>query len=461
MKLFSSLFVDSTVVTGTLDGGLLQSSRFGKNVESRGYILAPEVAHYVAAASQERLQAGRMLLADIYSGERPSIFEECPEVELAIKTSPYFMPSRVGCQALRNCQWDMELDLDWTVQQCSTSNQFEVKSIESDSGGVGGFVYSALIYEEFLKSIAWNGGVIPQDGSDYFKRYLAALSTLARKEGGRAAVYWGADMLPLLEGIPVLQEWHASSDVLVLGPWNRGQLDYSGKGLVFSGLPISVISLRFPIEILDPSLLEYGNVQNELQTQSYREQSLQGFWQRWLEGLWGFTRIINPIGSHLFIDKAIVGLLPTLVRYYLGQEPLITSPKYYPLYLHDLKLNTELAAAIEASPEKWVIKERKVTGEGRGTHILRYLSDARHVDLLAAVAANPVDYVAQEFIEDYLIAVGSSRTRTIEFRTIAWSIDGRSEVLPQVVARTSPSGEPRTSAGRQKNSLLPVLLPAN
>ena len=140
-------------------------------------------------------------------------------------------------------------------------------------------------------------------------------------------------------------------------------------------VPVDVIYRRIDDDFLDPTV--------------FRADSMLG-----VPGLVsayraGYVTLANAIGTGVADDKVIYAYVPKIIKYYLGQEPLLAS------------VNTYLAS--EPSDRKFilenvpnlVIKAANEAG-GYGMLIGPAATKAECDDFRAKVAANPRNYIAQD-----------------------------------------------------------------
>jgi uncharacterized circularly permuted ATP-grasp superfamily protein len=102
----------------------------------------------------------------------------------------------------------------------------------------------------------------------------------------------------------------------------------------------------------------------------------------------GNVAICNAIGGGIADDKAIYTYMPEIIRFYLGQEPIL---KNVPTY--NLRRKDDLAYALE-NMEKLVIKE--VHGSGGYGMLVGPASTKKQVaEFRAKVKADPANFIAQ------------------------------------------------------------------
>ena len=117
----------------------------------------------------------------------------------------------------------------------------------------------------------------------------------------------------------------------------------------------------------------------------------------------GNVTLVNAIGTGVADDKVVYRFVPDLIRYYLGEEPLLPNVETYAGAL------PEDLAQIRAHLRELVIKPANGSG-GYGIVIGPQASDAELEEVEAAILAHPRDWIAQPLID---------------FSTIPTFIDGR------------------------------------
>ncbi len=185
---------------------------------------------------------------------------------------------------------------------------------------------------------------------------------------------------------------------------------------------VDVIYRRIDDEFLDPV--------------AFRSDSLLG-----VPGLLGAARagnvtLANAIGNGAADDKGVYPFVPDLIRYYLGEEPLIDNVATYLCWEPD-----QMEMVLERI-DQLVVKPVAEAG-GYGIVIGPHADAATLEATAAAVRANPRNYVAQEVIQlsthpTYID--GELRPRHIDLRPFVLSGD-RVEVVPGGLTRVAlPEG---------------------
>lgn len=106
----------------------------------------------------------------------------------------------------------------------------------------------------------------------------------------------------------------------------------------------------------------------------------------------GNVAIINAPGNGVADDKGIYYFVPSMIKYYLGEEPILkNAPTYIPYYENDMKY-------ILDNIEKLVIKDVSEAG-GYGVVFGRDLSKEKLEELKGFINKNPRRFIAQEIID--------------------------------------------------------------
>jgi len=108
----------------------------------------------------------------------------------------------------------------------------------------------------------------------------------------------------------------------------------------------------------------------------------------------GNVAIMNAPGNGVADDKGIYYFVPKMIKYYLGEEPILSNaPTYLPYFEKDKKYIFE-------NIEKLVIKDVAEAG-GYGVMFGHSMSKIQLDDLKTIITANPRRFIAQELIEFY------------------------------------------------------------
>jgi uncharacterized circularly permuted ATP-grasp superfamily protein len=157
---------------------------------------------------------------------------------------------------------------------------------------------------------------------------------------------------------------------------------------------------------------------------------------RLLAGPWlqGRLRLVNAFGVGVGDDKLAHAYVEDMVRYYLGEEPLVGSVRTY-----DLGRPEVLEEALDRL-EELVVKPRSGYG-GEGVVICPHAEPADVERTRAAVVESPADYVAQELIvlsEHLTVIDGEFAPRHVDLRPFVFLGAGdTASVLPGGLTRVA------------------------
>lgn len=118
----------------------------------------------------------------------------------------------------------------------------------------------------------------------------------------------------------------------------------------------------------------------------------------------GNVALINAPGNGIADDKGIYYFVPKMIRYYLGEEPILkNAPTYLPFYEEDMKYSLEHFDTL-------VWKDVAEAG-GYGVQFGSSMSAQQKEDFIALLKENPRRFIAQEVIDflDLDIMEGTER----------------------------------------------------
>ena len=157
---------------------------------------------------------------------------------------------------------------------------------------------------------------------------------------------------------------------------------------------------------------------------------------RLLEEPWlaGRLALVNAFGTGVGDDKLAHAYVEDMVRYYLGEEPLVASVRTY-----DLGRGEVLEEALDRLDEL-VVKPRVGHG-GEGVVICPHAERADVERIRAAVTASPEDYIAQELVTlscHATVLDGALEPRHVDLRPFVFlGPDGAAGVLPGGLTRVA------------------------
>ena len=150
-------------------------------------------------------------------------------------------------------------------------------------------------------------------------------------------------------------------------------VDYNGHHA-----PVGVVYRRISDDFLDPM--------------AFRADSLIGVPNLFNVLRKGNVAIINAPGNGVADDKGIYYFVPKMIRYYLGEEPiLMNAPTYLPFYEEDMKFVLD-------NFDRLVLKDVAEAG-GYGVVFAEKLTRQQKEDFIALLKAEPRRFIAQEVID--------------------------------------------------------------
>ncbi|CAA9251311.1 MAG: Protein containing domains DUF404, DUF407, partial [uncultured Blastococcus sp.] len=201
-------------------------------------------------------------------------------------------------------------------------------------------------------------------------------------------------------------------------------------------LPVDVLYRRFDDGLLGAFRTATGQPLESLLTEAVRT---------------GRLGLANVPGNELADDAATYAWVPAMVRFYLGEEPLLA----------------QVPTWVLADPEQWdQVRDRlhelvltPVAGYGgRGAVVGPDCSAAELASLQAEVAAAPYRFVAQEPVAATTVptlAEGGLQPRAVDLRVLSVAADlGRATALPAPLTRVAarPGAAPALWDGGSKDT---------
>ncbi len=146
----------------------------------------------------------------------------------------------------------------------------------------------------------------------------------------------------------------------------------------------------------------------------------------------GNVTIANAVGNGVADDKAVYAYVPALIRYYLGEEPVLPNVETYLLW------EAEQRAEVLRRLDELVVKPVAESG-GHGIVIGPQASDAELDACRERITANPRGYIAQELV------LLSTHPTLVEERLEPRHIDLRPFVLSGERIEVIPGGLTRVA----------------
>ena len=157
----------------------------------------------------------------------------------------------------------------------------------------------------------------------------------------------------------------------------------------------------------------------------------------WLRGQVG---LVNAFGAGVADDKLAHAYVPDMIRFYLGQEPLLPSVRTYDLAV------PEALEDVLSRIDELVVKPREGSG-GNGVVIGPHAEEADTAATAEAVRRRPEGYVAQE-----LYPSRATRRWSTGASSRATSTCGRSSSWPASARRRCPAGSRASRSRRARSS---------
>jgi uncharacterized circularly permuted ATP-grasp superfamily protein len=148
----------------------------------------------------------------------------------------------------------------------------------------------------------------------------------------------------------------------------------------------------------------------------------------------GAVTISNGVGNGVADDKAVYPYVPTIVRYYLGEEPLLPNVRTY-----DLR-DPEQRAHVLPRLDRMVVKPVDGSG-GYGIVVGSQASDAELATAAANIEADPRGWIAQPIValstSPTLVEGGRLAPRHLDLRPFAVNDGEKVWVLPGGLTRVA------------------------
>jgi uncharacterized circularly permuted ATP-grasp superfamily protein len=152
----------------------------------------------------------------------------------------------------------------------------------------------------------------------------------------------------------------------------------------------------------------------------------------------GRVTIANAIGNGVADDKAVYPYVPALIRYYLGEEPILPNVDTYDLS------DPDQLEYVAARIDRMVVKPSDASG-GYGLVMGPSASDAQLAQAIRDVRANPRGWIAQPVVTfstcPTVVDGGAIAPRHVDLRPFAVNSGTGVHVLPGGLSRVAlPEG---------------------
>jgi len=384
---------------------LLQGITFTVYSDGRGterlfpFDLIPRIVpqsewRHIERGLAQRVMALNLFLQDVYGKQR--IFKDRQISRSLVYSCPHFRREMIGLEVPRGIHTHIcGIDL---VRDSKTGEFYVLEDNVRTPSGISYVLENRLVMTRTFPDAFQDYEVLPVD-------------------------HYPAELSRILHSLSPHGEDDAQIVLLTPGIYNSAYFEHSflaqqmgielveGRDLVVDGDVVFTKTIH-GLQRVD---VIYRRVDDEfLDGLSFRADSLLG-----VPGLMGAYRagnvaLANAVGNGVADDKAIYAYVPTFIRYYLGEEPILRSVDTYLCtrpadYAYVLDHLSELVV--------------KAVGESGGYGMLMgpTASHAKIEDFRRAIEANPRNYVAQPVIPlsrvpSYNPATGGMAGRHVDLR---------------------------------------------
>jgi len=355
----------------------------------------------LAAGLSQRARALGAFLADAY-GERRIVSEGVMPAGV-IEAADHFVPSMLGV-AIRPEAFVAGLDL-------VRGDDGQLRVLEDNTRTPSGLVYAAAARAAVSDRLPCGPGVLDPGG---------AFELLGRTL--RAADPTGDPSIVLLSDGPSNAAWYEHGEI--------------GRRL---GIPVV---LPGDVMVRKGRLHAWlGGGRTRQIDVVYRRTDVDGLRDRagratWLADLLlapvrrGTLAVVNPFGAGLADDKLVHAYVEEMVRFYLGEEPLLASVRT--LDLSDDAIRAEALGSLD----EFVVKPRGGYG-GAGVVVCRHSSSADLASLARDIERAPTEFIAQETVNlctHPTVCDGRLEPRHVDLRPFVF---GGGDVAPAALTRVA------------------------
>jgi uncharacterized circularly permuted ATP-grasp superfamily protein len=376
----------------------------------------------------QRLKALNRFIDDLYN-ERAVVADGVFPADV-LAASPDYLPE---CRGMRPafgvwahiCGSDLVRDSDGTVYVLEDNLRIP--------SGVGYMLENRMVAKRTFADLFRRQSIMPVD--DYPDQLLRLLCSLAPPEAGPSpnavvltpgiynSAYFEHSYLAQRMGIPLVE----GGDLLV-GPDRQVFMRTIG-----GQVPVHVIYRRVEDRFLDPDVWEPDSTLG-----------CRGLMSAWRAGQ---VAIANAPGAGVADDKVVYAWVPELIRYYLGEQPILPNVQTYRCCYPE-ELSYVLAHAAEL-----VLKPANESG-GHGLTIGDRASRAELDRAIAAVKADPRGWVAQPILRL------STAPTLCDGRLAARHVDLRPFILSGQSTYVTKGGLTRVACARARWSSTPARVAA-
>ena len=322
----------------------------------------------VSRGLAQRLRALNRFIDDIYNRQK-ILAEDVVPAELVL-TSPNFRAECVGMKPAQSA-WANVCGTD--LVRDNAGHFFVLEDNLRVPSGVSYMIENREVTKRVLPELFYDHSILPVD--DYPSRLFEMLASLAPRERKRPNIvvltpgiynsaYFEHAYLAREMGVELVE----GGDLIV------SEDNYVQMNTVDGPVRVDVIYRRINEEFLDPEVFEKDSVLG-----------VAGLMRAWKSGN---VSIANSPGSGVADDKAIYAFVPTIIRYYLKQEPILHNIRTYlcrdPRHLEFVLKNIK----------KLVVKPVNESG-GYGILVGPHSTDLERSKYIKRLEKNPENYVAQ------------------------------------------------------------------
>ncbi len=322
----------------------------------------------VSRGLAQRLRALNRFIDDIYNRQK-ILAEDVVPAELVL-TSPNFRAECVGIKPAQSA-WANVCGTD--LVRDNAGHFFVLEDNLRVPSGVSYMIENREVTKRVLPELFYDHSILPVD--DYPSRLFEMLASLAPRERKRPNIvvltpgiynsaYFEHAYLAREMGVELVE----GGDLIV------SEDNYVQMNTVDGPVRVDVIYRRINEEFLDPEVFEKDSVLG-----------VAGLMRAWKSGN---VSIANSPGSGVADDKAIYAFVPTIIRYYLKQEPILHNIRTYlcrdPRHLEFVLKNIK----------KLVVKPVNESG-GYGILVGPHSTDLERSKYIKRLEKNPENYVAQ------------------------------------------------------------------
>jgi uncharacterized circularly permuted ATP-grasp superfamily protein len=363
----------------------------------------------LAAGLAQRVRALNRFVADVYGAQ--DVVAEGVVPHRTIASAEYFEPELVGLTA-PPATWIPLAGLDVVRDPAG-----DFKVLEDNVRTPSGLAYAIAARDALTRSLAVPRGVEVRSLAPAYEllgRTLRAAApagvdeptVIVLSDGAHNAAYYEHRTIATELGLPLLRP----ADLTLRGGRLRARIDGRDRA-------VDVVYRRTDLDRLhEPGgrLTPLGALLAE----------------PWRAGRLG---LVNAFGTGVADDKLIHAYVEDIVRFYLGEEPLLPSvPTYDPGQPRQLEMILDRIAEL-------VIKPR--SGHGGAGVVVCPHAEPRDVELAAAaVSANPEQYIAQEMVLlscQPTVCDGRLEPRHVDLRPFVMVRGNEVDVIPGGLTRVA------------------------